>query len=190
LSASAREVRSAGPVLPRRAGGLRPKAALLALCLLAAGCTPGVDRARARADKAYEANAYAEAEAAYGRVLALDPAQTEARFFRAVCRQLLGDYPGAVADLDTVVREAPDAYKAFLNRGHCFYALGRYAEARDDYARVLDLEPGYGLALNPLAHMHFYLGDTALACRTLARARDAMAAREVDAALKAACAEH
>jgi tetratricopeptide (TPR) repeat protein len=150
-------------------------------------CSTGPEAWRKKADKAYADQHYAEAARAYAEVLKKDPAQSEARFFLAVCQQVQGQYQEAIANLDQVLVEVPDAYKAALNRGHCHYALEEYASAQADYELVLALEPGYGLALNPLAHMQFYLGDTSAACQTLAQAVDAMAGREVDPALQKAC---
>jgi|GEM_PF-1403356 len=150
-------------------------------------CSTGPEGWRKKADKAYADQHYPEAARAYAEVIRLDPSQTEARFFLAVCQQVQGQYDQAITNLNQVLVEEPDAYKAALNRGHCHYALNDYAAAQLDYQLVLVLEPGYGLALNPLAHMQFYLGDTIAACLTLAEAVEAMAGREVDPALQKAC---
>lgn len=150
-------------------------------------CNNGPEAWRKKADKAYADQHYTEAARAYAEVLQRDASQTEARFFLAVCQQVQGQYLEAIANLNQVLVEAPDAYKAALNRGHCHYALDDYASAQADYELVLELEPGYGLALNPLAHMQFYQGDTSAACQTLAQAVEAMAGREVDPALQKAC---
>lgn len=152
-------------------------------------CDTGPEGWRKKADKAYADQHYPEAARAYSEVIRLDPNQTEARFFLAVCQQVQGQYKEAIANLNQVLLEEPDAYKAALNRGHCHYALNDYAAAQHDYQLVLELEPGYGLALNPLAHMQFYQGDTSAACQTLVQAVEAMAGREVDTALQKACDE-
>jgi tetratricopeptide (TPR) repeat protein len=151
------------------------------------GCQSGSDALRAKADEAYAGEAYTLALDGYSALLEMDSSQTEVRFFRGVCHQMLEAYPQAIADFERVVREDPEAYKAWLNMGHCHYALKDWLQAKDSYEKVLELKSDYGLALNPLSHMHFYLGDTASACATLERARSAMADRSVDPALRAAC---
>ena len=154
---------------------------------LLSSCQHSVKHWRTKADKAYAAANYQEAASAYQQVLKLDSTQTEARFFWAVCEQMQQQYLPAIQNLNKVLKQDPEAYKAALNRGHCHYALRDYPSAMADYELVLSIKPGYGLALNPLAHMQFYLGDTVNACQTLDEAIDAVAGREVDPALLKAC---
>ena len=163
---------------------------LAGIGLLFSACESRVEKLRDEAEARYSAGDYEAAAEAYRQLLATDSTQTEARFYLSACLQVTGQYEAAIRELDRVLREVPDAYKAALNRGHAHYALGDFQAARRDYELVLELEPGYGLALNPLAHMLFYLGDTAQACRTLAEAAEVMAALEVDDALRTACEQH
>jgi tetratricopeptide (TPR) repeat protein len=160
---------------------------LAGLCFLLSACQNPSEKLRELADERYNQQDYAGAAEAYRQLLQTDSTQTELRFFLSACLQVMEQYPEAIRELDRVLLEVPDAYKAALNRGHAHYALGDYEAARRDYELVLELEPGYGLALNPLAHMQFYLGDTAQACRTLEEAASVMAALEVDEALRKAC---
>jgi tetratricopeptide (TPR) repeat protein len=160
---------------------------LAAFCVLLSACQEQAEKLRKQADEHYNKQDYEGAAEAYQQLLELDSSQTEVRFFLSACLQVSGQYQQAIRELDRVLVEVPDAYKAALNRGHAHYALGDYRAALRDYELVLELEPGYGLALNPLAHMHFYLGDTASACRTLEEAAAVMAALEVDTALRQAC---
>lgn len=160
---------------------------LPAIALSLASCQSRQDALRAKADKAYAEAAYAPANRLYSELLEQDPNLTEARFFRGVCLQMQGEHVQAIADFERVVEEDPEAYKAWLNLGHCHYAQSDWERARNSYAKVLDLKPDYGLALNPLAHMNFYLGDTAEACLVLEQAAKVMADRSVDDALRRAC---
>lgn len=86
-------------------------------------------------------NAAADARDDFDAVLALEPELAEAYDRRAVARYLLGDYAGAMADIEATLRREPRNFAAFQG-------LSRIAEARGDlkgaliaWRRALELDP-------------------------------------------------
>ena len=55
----------------------------------------------------------------------------------------LGDYKGAIADYNSVIRLKPDLASAYLNRGNAKHQLGQYFAAIADYNSVIRLKPDY-----------------------------------------------
>ena len=77
----------------------------------------------------------------FDAALVIDPAYMEAFNRRAMARATLGDYRGALADIQEVLKREPRHFGAFQT-------LSRIAEARQDYTgalraweKVLDLAP-------------------------------------------------
>lgn len=171
-----------------RKSALRAVSLMIISGVLFCGCSNRTQRLRKQADRAYAERDFNDAGTLYAKLLEESPEETEAQFFLGVCLQMQKDYSGAIAEFTGVLRKDSAAYNAALNRGHCHYALEAYENAKVDYQTVLRIKPGYGLALNPLAHMYFYLGDTTAACQTLIEAGKAFANRELDPELRKACA--
>jgi tetratricopeptide (TPR) repeat protein len=71
-----------------------------------------------------------------------DPAFTEAYATRASVKEEQKDYTGALVDYSVVLDRTPDDYEARLGRANTLYRLGRYLEAKDDYLKILTLDPG------------------------------------------------
>jgi tetratricopeptide (TPR) repeat protein len=60
---------------------------------------------------------------------------------RAACFLKLGQHERALADADSCIATAPDAYvKGHFRRGLALHALGRYAEALPSLGKALRLE--------------------------------------------------
>jgi len=73
----------------------------------------------------------------------------------------LGQYEEALADFDHVARFTPDIGAPFFGRALVLERLGRYAEARDSFARSLELRPGAPATHSKLAEMSLRSGDYA-----------------------------
>ena len=72
------------------------------------------------------------AESDFSRVLAVDPARDEARIERAIVREVLQDFAGAVADLDAVIRGRRHVTRGLVLRSRVYSKLGRPDDARRD----------------------------------------------------------
>lgn len=71
----------------------------------------------------------------------------------------LGQYEEALLDFDHVARFSPDIGAPFFGRALVLEKLGRYAEARDSFARSLQLRPGAPATHAKLAEMSLRVGD-------------------------------
>lgn len=60
---------------------------------------------------------------------------------RAIVRFLQSDYAGAIHDYQQAVALNPVHFGAAAGIGHCYAALGRYADAMNAYRRVLTIHP-------------------------------------------------
>lgn len=65
----------------------------------------------------------------------------QAYMLRANIYQVTDRPADALTDLNTVVGMAPDMYVAVYQRANVEYELGRYAEAKNDYKRLMRLNP-------------------------------------------------
>lgn len=88
--------------------------------------------------------------AEYGEVLKLDGGNLEARISRIGLYDETGDQAGAGADLDELVRRAPDSAQPYLLRGAWHLTHGRPAESRPDLARALELDPAVKAKIDEL----------------------------------------
>lgn len=75
---------------------------------------------------------YGQAEAALAPWWAMEDAPTEVRLSRAVVRQALHDFSGAIADLDAILERDPGHAQARLSRAFVRQATGALASAADD----------------------------------------------------------
>lgn len=73
----------------------------------------------------------------------------------------LGQYEEALADFDHVARFSPDIGAPYFGRALVLEQLGRFAEARDSFARSLELRPGAPATHAKLAEMSLRVGDYA-----------------------------
>ncbi len=75
----------------------------------------------------------------------------------------LGDYEGALGQLDFVAQTTPDIGSPFFGRGLVLEQMERWQEARDSYTRSLQLRPGAPATHSRLAEVTFQLNDYAAA---------------------------
>ena len=102
---------------------------------------------------------YPEAMIAIGQAITLSPEHAGYRFNRALTRSEIGDFAGALADLDRSIQLRPTFAPAWTERG-AVKALMGMADAKDDWVRSLQLDSTYIWArfyngLHAVAHGNF-----------------------------------
>ena len=86
-------------------------------------------------------------------------AYSEVLQFRGIARLQLGDEQGAVADLNYVLRNNPNATSAYLNRGLARLGLGQTQQAINDFTGALNLEPNLAIAYHHRGFAYHLLGN-------------------------------
>jgi tetratricopeptide (TPR) repeat protein len=92
-----------------------------------------------------DAHDFAGAEAAYSKVIALDPAHWNAYGARGWARLAQTNLDGALADFNKVIELHPEAYKAWFNRGS-IWADKRPDLALVDFTQTIKLKPDFAAA--------------------------------------------
>jgi tetratricopeptide (TPR) repeat protein len=90
------------------------------------------------------------ARACYVRALALEPANTVARYTLAVLDAQDGEYAAATARLNGVLQDRPDHAPAWNALGNINKLQRRWQEAATCYRRAAELDPGLAAALSNL----------------------------------------
>jgi lipoprotein NlpI len=119
--------------------------------LILCGCLGGVTPTPVRAadvndllDKGRAALAKGAAKQALelaDKAVEAEPKNAEARLFRGVVHETLGDHAEAIADFDRVLELDPKAAEAYNHRGSEQFKLGHVAESLADFDRFLELRP-------------------------------------------------
>jgi len=91
---------------------------------------------------------------------------TDVLLLRATVLQARHRFDAALKDLDTVISRRPDDVQAWLTRATVLRVQGRYADAAQACARMLDLAPGFASTLCGLSVMGVS-GDLAGATRAM-----------------------
>lgn len=84
------------------------------------------------------------------QVIAEEPKNLDAYFYRAITKNDLGDYRGAIVDYSKIIVEEPDA-DTYFNRGNSRYSAKDLIGAREDYAKAFMLDENFIDALYSLA---------------------------------------
>ncbi|MBU6452933.1 MAG: tetratricopeptide repeat protein [Cyanobacteria bacterium REEB67] len=71
----------------------------------------------------------------FNKLVALNPDDLTAIVDRSLCYEDFGRYPDAVKDLDNVLENAPECYKAYFWRGRCYAGEKQPAKAISDYKK-------------------------------------------------------
>jgi tetratricopeptide (TPR) repeat protein len=71
----------------------------------------------------------------YDRLLDIDPNNIDARFYRGVVQERMGNLDQAIADFSIVLELEPNHIKASYARGSCQNLKGEFAEAIRTLAR-------------------------------------------------------
>ncbi len=120
----------------------RPEQALV-LMQQAATIAPDEPRHHAGVGQALQAlGRFADAAAAYRRVLRAEPSSADAHFAFGIALQSQGKYLEAIDAYEQAVRFQADHFAALNNLGNCLQRRGRIAAAVTAYTRALELKPG------------------------------------------------
>lgn len=111
--------------------------------------TASVDEIKAKANLAFKANKFQEAEQLYSSALKtaiLNGADGKVQAVllgnRSYARLKLEQYGFAITDATEALERNPSYVKAYYRRGSAHFALSKYKEARKDYAIIVKLLPG------------------------------------------------
>jgi tetratricopeptide (TPR) repeat protein len=85
---------------------------------------------------------FARAVASYDMCLSERPSFAEAYSARAVAKEQLNDFQGALTDYSILVELQPENFDARLGRANTLFRLERYEAAREDYLKALALPKG------------------------------------------------
>ena len=84
------------------------------------------------------------------QVIEQEPKNLDAYFYRAIAKNDLGDYSGAIVDYSKIIIEEPDA-DTYYNRGNSRYSIKDFTGAKEDYAKAYMLDKNFIDALYSLA---------------------------------------
>ena len=102
------------------------------------------------------------------QVIHAEPNHLDAYFYRAIAKNDLKDFHGAIVDYSKIIVEAPDA-DSYYNRGNSRYSLQDFVGAKEDYAKAFMLDNHFLDALYSLACVRFDLGENEKAIADLNR---------------------
>lgn len=92
------------------------------------------------------------------QIISAEPNNLDAYFYRAVSKNDLGDYSGAIVDYSKIIIEEPGA-DTYFNRGNSKYSNKDLVGAKEDYAKAFMLDSNFIDALYSLACVKFDLGE-------------------------------
>lgn len=94
----------------------------------------------------------------FTKAIELEPKKLDAYFYRAIAKNDLGDYNGAIVDYSKIIVTEPDA-DSYYNRGNSRYSLKDFEGAKSDYKKAVELDPYFIDALYSLGCSEYDLGD-------------------------------
>lgn len=94
----------------------------------------------------------------FSQVIALEPKNFDAYFYRGIAKNDLGDYNGAIIDYSKIIVFEPDA-DTYYNRGNSKYSLQDFEGAKEDYDKAVKLDPNFTDAQYSLGCVKYDLGD-------------------------------
>jgi Flp pilus assembly protein TadD len=106
-----------------------------------------------------DAGRFAEAIAAYGKSIELNPEYTEAYVNRGVTYKALGKYKEALNDYDKAIKLNPQSAEAYNNRGDAYDEIDDYKQALNDYNKAIEINPQYAGAYNNRGTTYVKLGN-------------------------------
>jgi tetratricopeptide (TPR) repeat protein len=87
----------------------------------------------------------------FDKAVALQPANIETRFNRAVTLERKGEFDQALNDLAKVIEARPDDQNGLFERGYVYLKKGEYDRAIDDFDKVLRSNPQFEKAIRARA---------------------------------------
>ncbi|GAA4268179.1 tetratricopeptide repeat protein [Hyunsoonleella aestuarii] len=92
------------------------------------------------------------------QVIDIEPNNLDAYFHRALAKNDLGNYHGAIVDYSKIIIEEPDA-DTYFNRGNSRYNLEDFNGAKADYTKAVALDKNFVDAQYSLACAKYDLGE-------------------------------
>lgn len=92
------------------------------------------------------------------QVISEEPNNLDAYFYRAMAKNDLGDYGGAIVDYSKIIVEEPGA-DTYFNRGNSKYSIKDFTGAKEDYAKAFMFDKNFIDALYSLACVKLDLGE-------------------------------
>jgi tetratricopeptide (TPR) repeat protein len=89
-----------------------------------------------------EQGKYQEAVRVFDECIAGFPSMTEAFLGRAMAREQLKDYSGAITDYSIFLQKYPQNFEALLGRANARYQAGQFEQALTDYTALLSVPRG------------------------------------------------
>lgn len=86
---------------------------------------------------------------------------------RGLTKKMMGDYSGALGDLNQAIEEFPRNAELHKNRGNLHLLLGLHRQAIDDYSRAIELDENYAEAYYNRALGFFLIYDKISGCMDL-----------------------
>jgi len=96
----------------------------------------------------------------------------EAILNRGLTKKMIGDYTGALDDLNSAIESYPNNYKLYKNRGNLNFLFGLHLNAIDDYTSSIKSNPKYAEAYYNRGLTFLLLHDPISACSDLQRSLD------------------
>lgn len=93
-------------------------------------------------ESAFQNGKFTEALALFNECIKQSPAQWEAYLNRALARQELKDFPGALTDFSIYLEQFPQQAEALLGRGTVRFKMEKYEQAREDFLQLLRVPVG------------------------------------------------
>ncbi len=94
----------------------------------------------------------------YNEAIKIEPENLDFYFYRAIAKNDMGDYSGAIVDYSKIIVEEPDA-DTYFNRGNSRYSLKDFTGAKEDYAKAYMLDEKFIDALYSLACVKLDLNE-------------------------------
>lgn len=91
-------------------------------------------------------------------VINLEPKKLDAYFHRAIAKNNLGDYHGAIVDYSKIIVIEPDA-DTYYNRGNSRYSIKDFQGAKEDYEKAYKLDSYFIDALYSLGCVKYDLKE-------------------------------
>ena len=92
------------------------------------------------------------------QVIAMEPKNLDAYFYRGLAKNDLGDFQGAIVDYSKIILIEPDA-DTYFNRGNSRYNMEDFEGAKLDYEKAYELDNNFIDALYSLACTKYDLGE-------------------------------
>lgn len=94
----------------------------------------------------------------FTKAIELEPKKLDAYFYRAIAKNDLGDFHGAIVDYSKIILNEPDA-DTYYNRGNSRYSIEDIEGAKNDYNKAIEIDPYFVDAIYSLGCSKYDLND-------------------------------